>query len=369
MAGTLPIVTTSERRAFKRCPQRWWWSFRQGLAPVQMSEKLWFGIGIHEVLAYLLQPGTKRPKDFLDKWYAFTDEDQASVVIRERLDDGQSRWADARELGAAMLKGYVEFYDWDKKWYVLYTEEPFAIEIPDPTNPKRSICIFNSTFDGVYRDEQGRCWLMEHKTAASIGNLAYLEMDDQAGAYWAIATQVLREKGILGPRERIVGIMYNFLLKRMPDDDRPQDEKGYYHNKPNKQHFIEALPDVNTAKMTLERMADLAEQRGIVVLGEISKNQPPPLFERKPIRRTANERAKQILNIGNETHAMNWHRQTDGAYLYKNQTRDCGWDCQFYEMCTLHEANADWDEFRDARFVVRDPYDRYRLRKSAADVI
>lgn len=367
---TLPIVTTSERRAFKRCPQRWWWSFREGLAPTILSEKLWFGIGIHEALAHLYGPGKKRRKDYIDKWHAFCDEDDMSMAIRTYNDADEAHWVEARLLGATMLEGYVERWNWDRDWDVVYTEEPFAIEIPDPSDINGpSICVFNSTFDGVYRDKAGNCWLMEHKTAAGI-RTGHLNMDDQAGVYWAVATQVLRDKGILGKRERIIGIMYNFLLKRMPDD-RPRDAEGYCLNAPLKSQYVDALAakGIPTKGLLVVDLAALAEEHGLTIIGERSKNQPPPLFERQPVRRTAKERTKQILNVGNEVAAMNFHRETGGKLLYKNPTVDCSWDCQFREMCELHEQDADWEEFRDARFVVRDPYDRYRLRKSAADVI
>jgi hypothetical protein len=47
--------------------------------------------------------------------------------------------------------------------------------------------------------------------------------------------------------------------------------------------------------------------------------------------------------------------------LYKNPTRDCSWDCEFYTMCKLHELGGnDWQEYRDSVFKVKDPYADHR---------
>lgn len=107
-ATDVPWITTSERRAFKRCPQRWWWAYREGLLSHDgPSPALWFGIGIHEALAALYQLGKKRNKDFIDLWRDYCDNDEISRAIRTRtggeLDEAE--WVNARALGVAMLTG------------------------------------------------------------------------------------------------------------------------------------------------------------------------------------------------------------------------------------------------------------------------
>jgi hypothetical protein len=94
--------------------------------------------------------------------------------------------------------------------------------------------------------------------------------------------------------------------------------------------------------------------------------QSPPLFVRETVTRTQRERATQVRRVQSEALAMERFRSGE-IDLYKNPTRDCSWDCPFFNMCMLHDQGADWDEFKDGVFMVRDPYDRYRLRKSASD--
>lgn len=367
----LPWVTTSERRAFKRCPWRWWQEYREGLRSRDISDKLWFGIGIHEALANYYQPGKKRSNDFVDVWREFVDNDEVSVVVRQRGMSGdmdETEWVNAKLLGETMLLGHRDFWERDPNWDVIYAEEPFQIIIPDPRDAEKDVAIFTSTFDGVVRDsDDGRIKLLEHKTAASIST-GHLAMDDQGGAYWAVATNVLRGKGILGPRERIHGIVYNFLRKSLPDD-RPKDAEGYATNKPNKANYQQAITDAGFivgASWSLPRLEEFADEKGIVVLGERSKVQPPRLFERETIWRTPKERVTQINRIGSEVLVMEEFR-SGRLPLFKNPTRDCPWDCPMYNLCELDEQQQDVDDFREAVFKVEDPYGRYRLRKSAAE--
>jgi len=332
----IPTFTTSERRAAKRCIARWWWEYREGLRPPDPNIKLWFGIGIHEALAvYYGRTGYKRDRSYIDRWREYCDADEYSRAIRVRLDDtgkDESEWMDARALGENLLLEYPEWWGGDPNWDVIATERPFAIEIPDPDDPDQTVGIFKSTFDGVYRDKSdGRIRLMEHKTTTDT-NTSWLALDDQGGAYWALAPLILRDSGVLGPRDSIHSIQYNFIRKAKPDD-RPRNAAGLYLNQN----------------------------------GSVSKVQPKPRFFRPdPVRRTKREQATQIRRIADELLALERFR-TGELRITKTPTRDCHWDCAFFQMCQLHEMGGpDWTEYRDAVYLVEDPYSRYKLRKSAS---
>lgn len=326
-----PLITTSSRRAFKRCQQRYVWAYVDGLESTKMNLKLWFGIGMHEAWAHWYGPGLTRRRGWIERFEEYCDHDEFSHMLKANLNDlEQKDWINARELGIGMLRGYRKHYGLDRNIDMIYAEEPFSIEIPYPGSPNKTVAIFNSTFDGVYRDKaDGLIKLLEHKTAAQI-RTNHLPVDDQAGAYWAIASFVLQDKGILGKRERIHGINYNIARKALPPADRPRNRRGEYLNKD----------------------------------GSVSKNQPSPLFYREFVERARVEQARQIQRIGQEV--LQIKAIEAGKFApSKNYTGDCFWDCDFYTMCRLHEQGAEWREFRDALFVVRDPYSRYRLKKAA----
>jgi hypothetical protein len=326
-----PILRTSERRTFKRCPQAWEWAWRWGLkGKGRPADPLWFGTGIHECLAQWYKgPGLKRgphPAQTWKKWYG---SEINSIRTATSEDWQEDVWVDARDLGTAMLEGYVDEYGRDETWHVIAPEQTFQIEIPYRTKAG-VLVLYCGTFDLVYRDlRTDEIWLGEHKTAKAI-SLGHLPLDDQAGSYWAVASRVLQHEGVLGKGDSIAGIMYNFLRKGFPDE-RPRNAEGQYLNKD----------------------------------GSVSKNQAAPLFVREPVERTRKERATQLRRIQNEAY---WMRAAKKApdQIYKNPTRDCQWDCSFFDMCQLHEKGGeDWMEFRDAMYVSRDPYADHR--KSASE--
>ena len=327
----LPVVTTSERTAFRRGPQKWWWSFRMGLRPRhEDAGALWFGIGVHEALAQWYGKGLRRsrirPADYFADWVGDEIAYVRTAVQEEEYD--LAKYEDAGELGTAMLDGYVKEYGKDPDWKVIAVESPFAIKVKDGD---REIAIFKSTFDLVFMDlSSGEIYLGEHKTASQIST-PYLSLDDQGGIYWAVARHVLRAKGMLPEDQDIAGIQYNFLRKAMPDE-RPRNEGGAYLNKD----------------------------------GSVSKKQPPPLFVRPDaIERHPVEQRIQFQRLSEEVTAMNLMREGK-LKPWKNTGKDCTW-CPFFRMCQLHERGGDsWKQIAAASFVKQDPYDRYNTAKSAA---
>lgn len=326
-----PVLRTSERTAFRRCNKRWEWAYLCGLQSKQKpASALWFGLGIHEALANWYGEGFDRGAVPADTWEDWTEGEIR--YIKANFADHDREWFDepvyeqATELGIAMLDHYLEVYDDDPKLEILAIEQPFEIEIVDEQG--QVIAIFRSRFDGVAINHQfNHIELLEHKTAASI-KLQHLPLDDQAGAYFAVATLVLRHQGILSKREHIEGINYNFLRKSRPDR-RERNNAGAYLNKN----------------------------------GSISKRQPPPAFIREFVDRSPREVKQQIRRIADEVTVMNKMRSGELPIL-KSITDMCP-SCPFFDMCRLHERGGTaWQEFRDLHYTVVNPYGDDR--KSAA---
>jgi hypothetical protein len=304
---------------------RWYLEYRMGYRQRStQADALWFGIGIHEALAQWYLRGKRRGPHPADTWQSWTNEEIAfaKTYLDETFDEPV--WVDAVELGTAMLEEYVEVYGKDPQWDIISIEQPFKVRIMRQGKP---VAFFMSRWDGVLRSlEDGKIYLLENKTAAQIVT-AYLELDDQGGSYWAVASQLLRSKGILGPDEQISGIIYNFLRKAMPDD-RPQDTEGNYLNKDN----------------------------------SVSKRQPPPLFVRTLIERSPKEQSTQLSRIADEVAVMDAVRNKT-IPITKTPTRDCP-RCPFWIPCALHERGSDnYKTVLKNNFQQIDPY--RDMRKSA----
>lgn len=361
-------LRTSERGTFKRCQWRWWHSYRLGLKNREENIKLWFGTGIHLCLArYYGNPGYKRNMDYIDLWREYA---QDSSGDKLKVDD--DKFIEIAELGEIMLKEYHNEYGGDPHWDVIAVEESFQ-HLLDHWPASKHIAgtegdirnsaeqfSYDGTWDGVYRDKMTkRIVLMEHKTAAGI-SARHLTLDDQAGAYWAIAQKVLKERGVLKRTQSLHGINYNFLRKATPDV-RPINADGYRTNKPKKEHYLQALahlPGVYKS-MTMPVLQEMADAEGITVLGEMSLSQPPPLFERHFVKRTKEEQQTQIDRIRKEEFQMDLVR-SGIMPMTKTPTKDCSWDCDFFDLCELDERRADTKEFIKIGYRRADPYADHR---------
>lgn len=373
------ILRTSERQAFKRCPAKWWWAYREGLKP-RGAEKtpLWFGTGVHLGLAEWYLPGTKRGPHPAETFAKFAGDAITSIKMVDADEETLAQYIDGKELGVKMLEGYVKLYGTDPQWEFIQAEQAFDLDVPWPGSDRQGLWVvedgqvmlrYAGTFDGVYRDlGTGRIELLETKTAKAIMT-QHLPLDDQAGSYWAVASYVLAKKGLIKPDERISAIQYNFLRKALPDD-RPVDEQGYATNKPIKQHYILALVGKpwgqsetwdakSLGKMKIEELQSVADGLGVTVVGDRSKSQPTPLFLREEVHRTSPERKTQLRRIQDE--ALHMQAVREGLLpVIKRPTRDCNWDCDFFTMCKLQEAGGDWKTHRQVAFVQLDPYADHR---------
>lgn len=378
-------VRNSERGTFNKCPQRWWWAWRNGLRPKETAKALWFGTAIHAALADYYQPGRKRSKDYIDKFREIAgDESEYMRINLGGVDEDE--YVDMVTLGEQMLTGYVDRWEGDRHWDVIATEQEFEIAIPFVGAEHKSVLtkrimrhygdhfILNGTFDGVYRDRHDKVIkLMEHKTAGTVST-RHLPMDNQAGTYWMVASTIGHQQGWLKKGDQIREITYNFLRKAMPDP-RPKDAEGYALNAPTKDHYIDALtkdgyeppvgPRGGLKWPTIPVMQAEAEERGLVVLGERSKRQPAPLYERHPVKRTTRQRRTQLQRLQSEVRLMAAMVMGE-VDVTKSPSRDTCVFCPFQEMCELHESGNDWLEFRDALFRSTDPYEDHRKSASVA---
>lgn len=325
----LPIVTTSSRSLFKRCPQAWWWRYVDGLSPRgDSADALWFGIGVHEALAAWYLLGTKRGPHPADTFETLVGNEireiRASMSERDAEWYDEPKYEDAKELGIAMLEAYVDKWGEDRHWHVIAIERPFKVSVK---YRGEVVARFWSTWDGVYRDlRDGRIYLMEHKTAAQI-QTAYLELDDQGGSYFAVASHILRQEGVLGPKEVIAGIQYNFLRKAMPDD-RPTNKLGESLNKD----------------------------------GSVSKRQPTPAFVRpQPLERSPGEVRTQMEQLAAEVTIMNGVLRGD-IPVTKSPRKECPNMCEFFDICVMHNRGSEraFGEMVKSSFTKTNPFARYQ---------
>lgn len=364
MASSTPtLVRTSERGSFKKCEWAWDIEFNKRLRPVGPSAPpLRFGSLVHGSLEAFYKPGLKRgprPHRTFRKLY--------DAEIRHVWDKFQVKvddeWADAGTLGEAMLKNYWELYGKDDEYEIIATEHPFQVPVINEKTGK-ILFYYVGTLDGVWKHRPTRKILVcDHKTAKSIEQLiASLPKEDQAGAYWTFGVDSLYRDGILPKRMKLDGMLYNILAKRFKDE-RPQNKLGQHLNQPSKDNLLDYFVKHKIefpSKTTMAVLTEVLEDRGVDVtqLGEVSKVQPPALFERHKEWRTEGNRLRQRQRVRDEFSRMRKIRRGIAPPLKAPSFSHCG-GCPYDPVCQLDEAGVDIDPMLKSAYAKWDPYDAH----------
>lgn len=321
----LSMLRTSERQSFKRCRQRFWWGSVEGLRSPQPRAALGFGTIVHECMEKFYKPGHKRgPKPAVTFRKIIKEFGDFSMNEYDENDNKTKR--SAAELGEAMMEAYYEKYGDDEDIAIIAPEMPFRIKLTDAGGkPFWYVGRFDALGLWVPTDTP---FIFEHKTGSEQLK-SMLWGDEQTSSYWAFAPEYIRALQRAGMLRRFKGsldlemMLFNFMAKRMPDT-RPVDADGMRLNKN----------------------------------GTVSKRQPKEAFERIPAYRDEDDRKSVIKRIRQEMYEIRLVREGK-LPVYKNFTKDCSWDCQFRDMCELHETRSDWRSFRNQMYVESDGYAEY----------
>lgn len=313
---------------------------------------------MHVALERRYIPGRKRSKV-----------DIASEFIRDLGQEELDQWDDdgtrlsAVELGPTMLHGYIQRYGDDSDIEMVAPEQTFSIDV---YWEGEYLFTYVGKFDGLARKRStGRYFILEHKTAKAIQEVMVLSNYGEQGiSYTWAANILLRELGLIGPKETVSGVLFNMLRKGVPDD-RPVDDDGYSLNRPAKDALVEecirrGIKSTGTVDTLMARIE--ADGGKPELLGVRSKKQPGPLFARQEFIVGPAILESFEMRIRYEGYEITRARLGKEP-IYKNPTRDCSWDCEYFSMCELHEMKAGWEAFRDASMTHWNPYDDHELEK------
>lgn len=339
----IPLLRNSERSDFNTCPQKWQWRWNEGLIPAMPRKSAaWFGSMVHLALAeWYMAPGAKNgfvrgrdPRETIEEAFK---EQHVTISAGPYWDEvAEKEYWDAGELGKSMMTNYLATYGTDEHWEVLMPEMRFRAKIPFNARQlaqgvaamgvtvSGNIVEVVGTFDMPIRDHQdGHVKIVDHKTTNKKENTAWLVKDNQTGTYIAVSTGYLRAKGLIKPKEAVVGAIWNYLRKGKPDT-RPTDDQGRCLNKD----------------------------------GSVSKVQPSPLFWREDLRRNKNNRLAQISRLADDAERIASVR-TGLLPVTKSPGEHCAW-CDFKELCDVHEDGGDVEQFKHDVFRFEDPYADHR---------
>lgn len=361
-AGTpVVLLRNSERSTYRRCRQKWWWSYNLRLSPPREKGALTFGTLIHECLAGYYPPGIKRGT-------------HPALTFDSIWNDGKydfSQWdeegnkVNAYDLGMAMCEGYVDQYGLDEDVEIIQPEMSMEVDVFDKQG--KYLCTWVGQGDAMYRKvSTQRIGFLEHKTAKSIEeelNVISGYGEQGLSYYWG-GSIVAKHLGILKPGESLDHVKFNWLKKALPDD-RPKNAAGEALNKPSKDALLDACAARSLAVPKKALVTDLhaiLEEAGVDPLqfGEVSKVQKGPLFHRFELPFGEGE----LENINWRIRAEAWEMSQVRAGklpILKSPTKDCKWECEFREVCELHSMGGDFQDMLDLEFGTWDPYSNHEL--------
>lgn len=319
------LVRTSERTSYLRCRWAWDRSYNDGLKPRHAAIPLRFGTLIHGAMEKYYKVGRERgplPHKTFKRLYDKSLKEAEAFGMK----DNDGVWHDAGELGVAMLKSYIEEFGDDSDIDVLATEQPF--QTPVLNSKGAYLFTYVGVFDGVWRERSTKkIWIPDYKSVASIPKDSQW-MDEQAGSYWAFGVPWLYQQKILKPKQQLSGLRFIFLRKALPDD-RPTNAAGHCLNQD----------------------------------GSVSKSQPAPYFEVRPVRRSQIDSDSLRTRVIQQVREMRKVRKGElEAYknpgpMYNPNCRGCG----YRDICELHERGEDYSELIKPLFVKWDPYAEHEV--------
>lgn len=325
----LPLVRSHERMDYKRCPKKWYWKWRRGYVPKAKSfGALDLGEWMHAAFNTWYEPGYKRNGSLADLFNEAADLTIGFATANGAPEHELEKAEELAELGSVMAQAYQDHYGLDENIDVIGGEIPLEFSIGDESGKVIAKHLLKP--DLVFRRRSDKAiFLMEHKTARTIST-THLAMDDQARPYGVMAERALQNAGIITKREKVAGILYNFLRKGIPDN-RQKDDQGHYLNKN----------------------------------GTVSKRQPKPLFVRKYVTLTKQAKIVSLKRIQSETALITLLTQRlrsgelDPAALPKTPHKSCDRFCQFFDMCVAEENGIDINNMERHMFVRQNPYEQY----------
>jgi hypothetical protein len=261
---------------------------------------------IHLALEKRYPVGIKRGPHPATTFKKIFDADIAARMAAGNV-DYDPKWDEHRELGVAMLRGYVDTYGKDENWRVLATEQHFEEPVIDAAGNQVALAI--GVIDLVVQERSGNkdILVVDHKATAGI-DTRFLVMDDQCGQYWTFGVDWMYRVGLMDRKKhQLSHMLYNFLNKKLPDE-RPQDDFGNYLNKD----------------------------------GSVSKSQPTaPFFERHKQYRGGYDRDMMRKRTADEAVLISMVRAGDLPILKSPGKFTCSM-CNVRELCELHEVGQDY---------------------------
>lgn len=311
-------VSQSRLKDFQRCKRRYWLRHVRRLAPRLYGPvgALQSGTRVHEALQAFYTPGSIiDPREALEAAIHRASNEYASACEQLGVEPDVivlDKFRKDADLERAMVAGYFEWLadtGADAYLRVLSAEEQVSITADQlGADFGRAIDIVGKLDAKVIDEASGFTLFVDHKTVPNFAQLLpTLQSDPQMLHYHLLLS-------ILSPDEHVDGALYNMLRKVKRG---PRSKPPYYQRE------------------TIVHNADEIESYRLRLIGLITN-----VIELE-------DRIVQFGDLGVQMFAQ------------PNPTRDCSWDCSFFDICGMFDDGSRVEDAIRELFEERDPMERY----------
>lgn len=339
--GTV-VIHTSDRSRFKRCRRKWGWE-----SPVRGNREetgtyvpFFIGSGIHFALEDF--HGYNRFMHPAKAFEMYMKATKASAENRGASWLPEDIVQETMDLGCGMLDYYEKWIANRNHLRTLWKDGVPQVEVTLQVDITEQLVLppallelgikvyYQGTLDRVVIDEYGNPWILDYKTAKTLGS-THLILDQQISAYCWLAAQAYGDN--------LMGMIIQQHLKDVP---KPPE---FLHSKrkfsvDKKQRTTHTL--YREALLKLYGDARLFPSDNIRFLNDLAmtENEDGDLFVR---REKAYRNREQIQAEGEKILMEVEEMLNPDLPLYPTPTRDCMWDCRAREACISLDDGSDWE--------------------------
>lgn len=275
-------ITQSSLSTFLACPQKFVFRYLMFLDTVKLSMPLLTGSAVHKGLEVFLDPEDVTPmenrvdKAIKDALSVFDKAEERTDLLPVGMDD---KLDVGRATACALLEAWYILYSSDfERWKILHKEMKVRSE-PDATIHSPLEDRMAGMIDGIIQDEEGKVWILEHKTRSTFHgfSVAGLELDTQALWYMILCKHVLKKK--FGAGINPLGFMYDGMVKpqhRLNSNgwrDLKERMKNALLESPEKYFVVQPIPmDEATVTLAREHFARIVKAMDSLTAATVYRN-------------------------------------------------------------------------------------------------
>lgn len=312
-------ISQSRLKDFQRCKRRYWLRHVRRLAPKLYGPvgPLQSGTRVHTALEAFYTPGSQLdPCQALEDVIAESERAYFTACETEGVEPDTlvlDQFRKDADLERAMVNGYFEWLsDTGADAYLRITaaEEQVSITAEQlGADFGRPVAIVGKLDARAVDEVTGFTQFVDHKTVQNFAQMLPTLQSDPQMLHYHLLLSILR------PDEHVDGALYNMLRKVKRG---PRSKPPYYQRE------------------TIIHNAEEIESYRLRLIGLITN-----VFEFE-------DRIRQLGDLGVKMFAQ------------PNPTRDCSWDCSFYDICGQFDDGSRVEAAIADMFEDRDPLERYK---------